>query len=503
MADGYLAIDLGTSAVKANVVDEQGRILGRGSAEHPMLQPRPGFAEQHPNDWWHATVLAVKQATAEAGEPHLRAIGLTGQMHGTVLLGNDGPLAPAIIWTDTRSGNEVQEITARIGARHLIETTGSPIATGFQAATIRWLQRHEPAILRQTRQILLPKDYLRWKLTGNYATDPSDASGTLLFDVRARNWSEEMLATLDVDRSLLPPVLPSSAVTGELNAGAAKQLQLPSGIPVIAGGGDAPCAALGAGIVNPGALLLTISTGAQVFLPTTKPGVDPEGRIHTFCAALEPGPNQPGWYQMGATMVAGLAMRWLRDVVFELPHKSGYEQMTAAASEVPPGASGLVFLPYLTGERTPHMDPNARGVLLGLTASHRRGHLVRAVMEGVAFALLDAFDVVRQFGAMPAQAVLAGGGARSVLWQQIIADLFGLPVVPLESADQSAVGAAMLAATGMEHVELLDVARSWSHYGAPIEPRADVHAHYEQLRPIFRQAYVKHREDFRLLTNMG
>ena len=509
-----LGIDLGTSSVKALLVTETGQILGWASAEYPIHRPQPGWAEQHPDDWWRATVTAVRQALASVRDTPLliSAIGLSGQMHGTVLLGGAGQLlAPAVIWPDQRSRRQVHEITGLIGAESLIECTGSPVATGFQAATVRWVQQQRPDLWRRTSTILLPKDYLRYRLSGDIHTDPSDGSGTLLLDVRSRDWSPLVLEALEIDVAQLPLVYPSDAVAGQLSRQAAGALGLPAGIPIVTGAADTACGALGAGIVSAQTLLLTISTGGQIILPAPAVQVDRVGRIHTFCGALAPGPDQAGWYQMAAILSAGMALRWLRDRVFcitgitgvpgtpGLSGEAAYAQMTAWAETVEPGADGLLFLPYLVGERTPHMDPQARGLFLGLTASHGRAELVRSVMEGVALACYDAYQVLAELGARPQRIIMAGGGARSQLWRQIVADVFGLPVQLLSVGEQSALGAALLAGGGIRLFDPGSTARAWATYGPPVEPDGQRHALYQSLLTLFRSAYQKHREDFRQL----
>jgi len=497
-----LGIDLGTSSVKALLVDELGKVLGQGGAEYEIFRPRPGWAEQAPNDWWDATASAIRQALAAARVPlAVSAIGLSGQMHGTVLLGQDHrSLAPAIIWPDQRTQRQVTEITDQIGAERLIERTGSPICTGFQAATLRWIQQERPDLWAQTRTILAPKDYLRLLLTGNLHTDPSDGSGTLLLDVQHRDWSAEILDALEIDEARLPPVQPSIARAGTLTERPALTLGLPTGIPVVTGAADTACSAVGAGITGGKALLLTISTGGQLVLPAYEPHVDKAGRIHTFCSALSPAPSQAGWYQMAAILSAGMALRWLRDNVLKLTGPDAYEQMTSWAESVPSGARGLLFLPYLAGERTPHMDPQARGLWLGLTVGHGRAELVRSILEGVTLACYDAFEVLEQLGAQPERIVMAGGGARSALWRQIVADVFGLPVQQLLMADQSALGAALLAGGG---IGLLNPgAHSWASYGPPHEPDDQRHALYGELFSMFREAYLKHHTDFSRLDKL-
>ena len=495
-----LGIDLGTSAVKALLTGLDGRVVGAGSAAYPILHPQPGFAEQNPDDWWRAVVAAVRQALANANddensdengdENHVAAIGLSGQMHGTVLLGEDGaPLTPAVIWPDQRSAQQVQEITELIGAERLIGITGSPVATGFQAATLRWIQQQRPDLWARIRHVLLPKDYIRWRLTGELASDPSDGSGALLLDVRTRDWSTELLDALEIPRAWLPPVQASASVAGGLLADPAAQLGLPAGATVVTGAADTACSALGAGAVHPGRLLLTISTGGQLILPVETVQVDPRGRIHTFCAALEPGPGLAAWYQMGAVLSAGMALRWLRDNVLGLAGEDAYARMTGWAGAAPPGADGLLFLPYLAGERTPHMDPAARGLFLGLTVQHGRGELVRAVLEGVTFACFDAFQVLAELGPPPDQVILAGGGAKSALWRQIVADVFGRPVRPLQVSEQSALGACALAGLGAGLIDLERIVDGWVAYGAAVEPDAERHAFYGERFALYQEAY--------------
>jgi xylulokinase len=497
-----LGIDIGTGSVKALVMDERGRTLGRGSAEHALRHPQPGWAEQDPDEWWRGTVGAVRAAMAEAGAVDIAAIGLSGQMHGTVLLDADRtPIRPAIIWADTRSAADVAALTARSGQERLIEIAGSPLATGFQAATLAWLHAHEPEAWRRVRTVLLPKDEIRRRMTGELMSEPSDASSTLLLDVRRRDWSDDLLAAVGIDRSFVPPLVASTAVSGALRKGAADALGLRPGIPVAGGGADAPLAVLAAGVVRPEQLALTISTGAQVIAPTSEPRPDPAGRIHAWCACLPP-ESGAGWYQMGATMVAGLALRWLRDEVFALDGENAYARMTGWAENTPAGAAGLVFLPYLAGERTPHMNSHARGVFLGLTAEHGRGHLVRAVMEGATLALFDAFEVLRSLGASPREIVLSGGGAQSRLWRQIVADVFGLLVRPLRTVEQSALGAALLAGAAIGQHDLVTTATAWATYDEPVMPDLGKHAVYGELLAIFRNAYRVHIEDFERLNAM-
>ncbi len=496
-----LALDLGTSSVKVILTTSKGKILGQATVEYPLSHPDAEWTEQNPADWWHATQIAVRQTLQGVTDPvDVVAIGLSGQMHGTVLLDKtDQVLAPAIIWPDQRSAVQVDEITQMVGLERLIRLTGSPVATGFQAATIRWLQQKQPELWSQVAQILLPKDYLRWQLTGEFATDPSDGSGTLLFDVRHRDWSAELLTALDIDPALLPPVQDSTTIAGTLTPMAANALGLSTGIPVVTGAGDTPCSMLGAGTITSETLLITLSTGGQLVLPATEVKVDLEGRIHTFCSTLPPTAAQPGWYQMAALLSAGLALRWLRDHIFNLPGNDAYSKMMEWAADIPPGSDGLLFLPYLVGERTPHMNPEARGLFLGLTASHGQATLVRAVIEGVGLACFDAFSVLSEIGANPKKIVMAGGGARSAVWRQIIADIFNLPVQQLLVKEQSAMGAILLAGSGAGFFELGSTTRDWATYGPPLEPNPHKHYTYQALLDIFRNAYQTNQEYFRQL----
>jgi xylulokinase len=502
----FLGIDLGTSSVKVLLVTDAGEVLSQGSAEYPLDRPRPDRAEQDPERWWQATVAAVRQTLAgiAAGSISIAAIGLSGQMHGTVLLDRAGhSLAPAVIWPDQRSRDQVREITGLIGAERLIELSGSPAATGFQAATLRWVRQEQPDLWQQVGMILLPKDYLRWRMTGEFQTDPSDGSGTLLLDVHHRDWSEELLAALDIDRAKLPPVQPSTALAGQLQRRAAETLGLPPGMPVVTGAADTAASLLGAGIVADQTLLVMISSGGQLILPATEVRVDPAGRLHTFCAAVTPAVDQPGWYLMAAMLAAGLALRWLRDQVLGRPGELAYPEMTAWAANVPAGSNGLLFLPYLLGERTPHMDPRARGLFLGLSANHGRAEFVRSVLEGVALACYDAYQVLAELGARPEGIVMAGGGARSRLWQQIVADMFGLPVRRLDVGDQSALGAALLAGTGVGQLDPVETTQRWARYGPPLEPDQQQQAVYQDMLSLFRDAYQKHRTDFHRLQELA
>ena len=492
-----LGIDLGTSAVKAIVVSTTGEVVGVASAEYPILQPQPLHAEQEPEAWWRATVGAVRSATEALDATQIVAVGLSGQMHGTVLLDRQQrPLMPAIIWPDQRSSRQVAEITALVGAERLYSIAGSPVSTGFMAATVRWVQQEAPELWRRVHRLILPKDYLRLRLTGAVATDPSDGAGALLLDEARRDWSHELLDLLEIPSDVLPPVQPSHQVAGALTSVAAAALGLAAGIPVVTGAADTACSALGAGAVGAERLLLSISTGGQLVQPVTEMVADTQGRIHTFCSALAPAPGQAGWYHMGPTLSAGMALRWLRDNVFAWHYADAYDVMNLAAEASPPGAEGLLFLPYLVGERTPHMDSSARGVFFGLTLRHGQGDLVRAVMEGVTYACYDAYQVLAELGVPEGSIVLAGGGARSALWRQIVADVFDRPVQQLLTGEQSAMGAVLLAGAGCGAFDLADTARQWAQLGPITLPDAARHAFYREGFAAYQALYRRNRGAF-------
>jgi xylulokinase len=497
-----LGIDLGTGALKAALVDrETGEIVALAAVEHTTHYPEPGAAEQTPDDWWRGLIAAVRSLVSQTrDEITIECIGLTGQMHGTVLL--DAALRPignAIIWSDSRSAADAEALMRNSG-ESIVETAGSAIAAGFQAATIHWLRRTQPDRWRQVQRLLLPKDYLRLHLTGVLATDPSDAAGTLLADRQTRAWSPELLALAGIDAERLPVIQPSVEVTGTLSEFAANDLGLPAGIPVISGAADAAAAALGAGVIAEDQLLITLSTGAQVLTPQASPRFDREGRLHTFASALEPSASSTGWYTMGATTTAGLALRWLRSGML---HGTGYDELNRLASTAPLGSNRLLFLPHMTGERSPELNPHARGAFIGLTPAHDRADLARAVFEGVAFSIFDAYQpLAAMIDTTPGEIVLAGGGARSPLWQQILADLFGLPVKPLDSAEQTVIAAAALAAATNE-TSPASLAQRWARYLPAIEPSPERTQRYRELYDIYRTANRGLTATYESLARLG
>ena len=410
-----LGLDIGTSGARCVAVDDKGRVVASAVAQYPLLSPRPGWSEQNPESWWEAARAVIAGAAAEAGG-EVRATGLTGQMHGAVFLdAKDEVIRPALLWNDQRTAAQADAITRRIGAQRLKEIAGNPALTGFQAPKILWLRDEEPDRYARVATVMLPKDYVRLRLTGEKSTDVSDASGTLLLDLRKRDWSEEILDALDIPRSWLPPVYES---------------------PQVAAAGDNAAAAIGTGIIRDGLASCSIGTSGVLFAHTDALSLDPQGRLHAFCHAV------PGRYHlMGVTLAAGGALRWWRDLIGE----TDYDRLTQRAATAPPGSEGLVFLPYLTGERSPHLDPHARGVFFGLTSRHDLGHMTRAVMEGVAFSLRDSLEVMQELGASPREVRATGAGTRNPFWLQLLADVFARPIVRTVVDEGPAYGAALLA----------------------------------------------------------
>ena len=438
-----LGIDVGTGGTRAVLIDGAGQIVASETIEHiPFASPQTGWAEQDPDDWWRASVAAIRAVLSHHNvtPDSIAAIGLSGQMHGAVLLdADDKLLRPSIIWCDQRSEVQCQQLTEQIGASRLIELTCNPALTGFTLPKILWVKDHEPEHWRRLRSLLLPKDYVRLRLTGDKAIDVADASGTLLLDVSARQWSREMLDTAGINDNVLPRLFESPEITGSVSQSAAELTGLRAGTPVVAGAGDQAAGAVGMGIVKPGSVSATIGTSGVVFAATNNPALDPKGRVHTFCHAI---PNR--WHVMGVTQGAGLSLRWFRDQFGLAP----YDQLTAEAADVPAGANNLLWAPYLMGERTPHLDPNARAALVGLTASHTRAHVVRAILEGVAFSLRDSLEIFRDMN-VPVESIrLGGGGARSKLWRQIQADVYAHAVDIVQAEEGAAYGAALLAGVG-------------------------------------------------------
>ena len=488
-----LGIDLSTTGAKALLIDFKGTVVSSATTPLTLSTPHPLWSEQHPNDWWQATKTSIRHALADANVswPAVKAIGLTGQMHGLVLLDQQGDvLRPAILWNDQRCGDECEEIRARVGRQRLIQITGNDALTGFTAPKILWVQKHEPEIYKRIRHILLPKDYIRYKLTGLFAMDKADGSGTILFDLRQRDWSVEILNLLNIPAEWLPETFEGDQITGELSRESAELTGLEKGIPVVAGGGDQSAQAIGVGAVRPGIIAVTLGTSGVVFATTESALIEPDGRLHAFCHAVP-----ARWHLMGVMLSAAGSLQWYRDAL--APEKS-FQELVDEATHVSPGSEGLVFLPYLSGERTPYPDPLARGTWVGLTLRHTRAHLTRAVLEGVAFGLKDIFSLMEAAGlGVVEQVRVSGGGAKSNLWRQILADTLGVDLVTVNSTEGAAFGAALLAGLGHKVWPNVDAAcddtiKVTDHVfpnGNNVDRYKLVHREYQKLYPALKPAF--------------
>lgn len=447
-----IGLDVGTSGVKAIAIDEKGGLLASAAWEYPLNSPKPGWAEQNPEDWEKAALDALSELALKINPARVVGIGLTGQMHGSVFLDKDNRvLHPAILWCDQRTAAQCDTITTLAGGeKALVEMVSNPALTGFTAPKILWLRDNEPSLFEKTVKVLLPKDYIRFMLTGEHATDVSDASGTLLFDVKNRTWHTGLMGKLGLDPSLMPPCYEGPEITGKLLAKIAERTGLPAGIPVVAGGGDQAAGGVGCGIVRKGIISTSLGTSGVVFGFAEDVSVDPLGRIHTFCHAV------PGkWHVMGVMLSAGGALQWFRNTLCQeemvrAKEQSidAYELITQAAASIPPGAEGLFFLPYLSGERTPHRDPYVKGVFAGLSLRHTKAHMARSVMEGVAFGIRDSLDIFRELNVPVSVSRVSGGGARSSLWRQILADSGKIEIAQINVNEGPAFGAALLAGVG-------------------------------------------------------
>ena len=478
---GFLGIDIGTSGVKAIMLGADGAALDEATAAYPLHTPRPGWTEQDPRDWWQAVARVTGELLQRCGQP--AAVGLTGQMHGAVFLDRaDEILRPALLWNDQRTAAQAAAIEDRVGAQRLRAITGNPALTGFQAPKILWLREHEPEYWKRLTRVLLPKDFIRLCLTGEVATDVSDAAGTLLLDLAARDWSPELLEALEIPRDWLPTVCEGPQVTGLISAAGAAATGLREGLPVVAGGGDNAAAAIANGALDEGQGVVSVGTSGVVFAPTARSVVDPSGALHAFCHAA------PGAYHlMGVMLSAGGSLQWAASVI----GGGDYDALMREAAAVPAGAEGVMFLPYLAGERTPHMDPEARGAWCGLGLSHGRGHLVRAVLEGVAYGLRDALDRVEQLGIRPVTLRLVGGGLRNPLWRGIVVASLGRSCAYAGEGGGPAAGAAILAAAGSDAFASLEeaVAAMVPAQVEPLEPDPELAAVYAGQRPRFEALY--------------
>jgi len=499
MRSHLLGLDIGTGGTRAVLIDRGGRIASSAMQEHPPFDsPRLGWAEQDPHDWWRAAVCAIREALAKAGLAggDVACVGFAGQMHGAVLLdADDEVLRPALIWCDQRSQRECDWLHRTVGRERLIQLACNPALTNFTLTKLLWVRSHEPQLWPRFTHFLLPKDYVRLRLSGEHATDMADASGTLMLDVAHRCWSAELMAAIGLPEACLPRVLESPEISGRVSDEGAESTGLPAGTPVVAGASDQAAGALGLGIVRPGDVSATIGTSGVVFASTDHPAMDPQGRVHTFCHAV------PGrWHVMGVTQAAGLSLRWFRDkLAGSLDLDTAYEQLTKEAAATPAGADGLLWAPYLMGERTPHLDPKARGALVGLCANHTRGHVVRAILEGVAFSLKDTIALFEDMHVPVRNIRLGGGGARSPLWRQIQADVYGHEVEIVETEEGAAYGAALLAGVGGKvwstveeacerSVSVISSVRPDSQAAAIMQRQYEAYrALYPALKPIFEK----------------
>ncbi len=490
----FLGIDLGTSAVKCILVDDTGHVKASHQEEYPLLQPLPGWAEQHPDDWWDKSTHAIVQLLKSSGVTgeEIIGVGLSGQMHGSVFLNeHQQVIRPALLWCDQRTAEQCAWIESTIGLTELGRLTGNRALTGFTAPKVIWLRQHEPHHYAQVQHILLPKDYVRLKLTGQLGMDMADASGTLLLDVAHRRWSSEVADLLDIPLAWLPPLYESNDIAGHIHAEAARLTGLQIGTPVVAGGGDQACGAVGVGVVRRGIASVALGTSGVVFVHDDTYQVDEAFRLHSFCHGI---PDK--WHRMGVMLAAGGSLQWWRNhfaheemQTAERENKDVYEILTAIASTAPIGSEGLLFMPYLTGERTPHPDPKARGGFIGLNLRHHKAHLLRAIMEGITFGLRDSLELIKASGITVNELRVSGGGARSSFWRQMIADIFGIPVVTVNSTDGPAYGAAIMAASGVLQQDITSLCDQWIHITDRVEPHREHHNSYQPYYDIYRTLY--------------
>lgn len=501
-----IGIDIGTSATKTVMFDEAFNVIVSSSQEYPMYQPQNGWAEQRPEDWRDAVINTIKDVVEKSGvnAEDIAGIGLSGQMHGLVMLDENGEvLRPSIIWCDQRTSKQCDEITEKIGAKRLIEITANPALTGFTASKILWVRENEPEIYAKCRHILLPKDYIRYILTGEFATEVSDASGMQLMDIPNRCWSDEVLEKLDIDKSLLPKMYESPEVTGTITKQTAELTGLSENTVVVGGAGDNAAAAVGTGVVKDGKAFTTIGTSGVVFAHTSGVSIDPNGRVHTFCCAV------PGcWHIMGVTQAAGLSLKWFRDNFcgnfIEQAEKEGvdpYYLMDKAAEQVPVGSNRLIYLPYLMGERTPHLDPDCRGVFFGLSAIHTKADMIRAVMEGVAYSLKNCNDILNEMGASVDEMMACGGGGTSTLWRHMLADLYGCDVKTVSSKEGPALGVAILASVGAGIYESVEKACDTAiKIDKTCQPDKANEKAYKKFYDVYNSLYSHLKEDFKALS---
>jgi xylulokinase len=503
----FLGIDIGTSGTKTLAMDGSGAILADATQTYPCYVPKPLWSEQDPEDWWQATIKSVRKVMKQAKlkPADVRAIGLSGQMHGSVFLDRqDRVVRRAILWNDQRTAAECEEIERRAGGRKsLIKLVANPALTGFTAPKILWLRNHEPRKFDATRKVLLPKDEIRRRLTGEYATEVSDASGMLLLDVAKRQWSKKLLSALELDAELLAKCYESEDVTGKLTSEAAKLLGLTTDCLVVGGAGDCAAGAVGNGIVETGVLSTSIGTSGVMFVHSDEVKIDPLGRVHTFCHAV-----RGKWHMMGVNLSAGGSLQWFRNELCQADvakakraKREVYDVLTEEAAAVKPGSEGLFFLPYLSGERTPHADPDARGCFVGLTLAHGRGHMIRSIMEGVTYSMRDSLAIFDALGVPVRQIRASGGGSRSPLWRQIQADIFGRKVVTINTEEGPAFGVALLAAVGAgAFKDVREACQATIRVEKECGPRQAAKSYHDRAFPIYQRLYTSLKDDFKRIA---
>lgn len=505
----FLGIDIGTSGTKTLAMREDGKILSSATVEYPLYSPKPGWSEQDPEDWWKATVKSVKKVLKDGkiSPGSVKGIGLSGQMHGSVFLDKKHEvIRPALLWNDQRTGAECDEIESRAGGRKaLLKMVSNPALTGFTAPKILWLRNNEPRNYARTTQVLLPKDYVRFCLTGEFATEVSDASGTLLLDVAKRRWSKRLLTKLEIDPALLPRVYESEEVSGTLSASSARKLGLPEGVPVVGGGGDQAAGAVGNGIVKRGVISATMGTSGVVFAHSDNVETDPRGRVHTFCHAV-----RDKWHVMGVVLSAGGSLQWYRNQLCQQEIAAAkrkkidpYELITEQAAQAPAGSEGLYFLPYLTGERTPHADPHAKAAWVGMSLRHGRDHLARSVMEGATYAMRDCLEIIQEMSIPVREIRLSGGGARSPFWRQMQADIYGKKVVTINAEEGPAYGVALLAAAGTgAYKNVVEACSATISVVTSTPAVSSAKRAYNKAYPIYRDLYSSLKGDFEAIDHL-
>lgn len=503
-----IGVDLGTSATKTVLFDENLQVIASASEEYPLYQPQNGWAEQNPEDWYKASLHTIQAILAKVkiNPEDIAGIGLSGQMHGLVMLDEDNQvIRPSIIWCDQRTAKECEEITEKVGAKRLIEITANPALTGFTASKILWVRNHEPENYAKCRHILLPKDYVHFCMTGDYATEVSDASGMQLLDVPKRQWSDEILEKLAIDKSLLAKVYESPEVTGHISEEFAQKSGLSTKTVVVGGAGDNAAAAVGTGIVKDGHAFTTIGTSGVVFAHTNKLSIDPKGRVHTFCCAV---PNC--WHVMGVTLAAGLSLRWFRDNIADNYKEKAkelgidpYVLMNEAVAKIPCGSDRLMYLPYLMGERTPHLNPECRGVFFGLSAIHTKENMMRAVMEGVSYSLSDCYDVLKEMGVKVDTMMACGGGGKSPVWRQMLADMFDCNVKTLKSEEGPALGVAILAGVGAGiFSDVVSACDKFIKTGSSCNPIDEERDFYAKGHKLYKKLYVQLKDCYHDLAQL-